>query len=296
MSRTWLLLIGGLFVSTSRAQHAPEPLRVVRGVVFDSIKGAALAGAVVQVVRVGPAESAQGSGRDDASARVFAGTTDTSGRFLIQGLPAGRYAIGFQHDALNALRLESPLRAFELRNDTSVTVNLAIPPGPVVRSQVCGDSVRLVGEGLLVGYVFDARGEGLLPGAVVRARWLEFALEHNNYHAVTRVVTSVVGDDGRYLACGLTSDEAIAVEVTMPGRRVVAGRISVPVSGAVRQDFWLADTVAVGPPRRASSKPLAASDTSRTNSASRRRRFCRANNRFMGSTSVSSGRAWEVCR
>lgn len=245
MSRTWLLLIGGLFVSTVRAQNPPGPLRVVRGVVFDSIKGAALAGAVVQVVRVGPAESAQGSGREDASARVFAGTTDTGGHFRIQGLPVGQFAIGFQHEALNALRLESPLRAFELRNDTSVTVNLAIPPGPVVRSQVCGDSVRLVGEGLLVGYVFDARGEGLLPGAVIRARWLEFALEHNNYHAVTRVVTSVVGDDGRYLACGLTSDEAIAVEVTMPGRRAVAGRISVPVSGAVRQDFWLADTVAV---------------------------------------------------
>lgn len=215
---------------------AQGPARIVSGVVFDSVARAPLAGAVVQVALV---ESSPGAA--PTTSRVFSGTADATGRYRIPGLPAGRFAIGFQHEALNALGLDSPLRAFELSTDTSVVVDLALPAGPVVRAQLCGDSTRLDGEGMLAGYVLDARREQMLKGAIVRARWLELAFDRRGARTVTRVVTSIVADDGKYLACGLATDDAVTVEVTMPGYRTFEERVTVPRGGAARQDFRLAE-------------------------------------------------------
>ena len=229
------LLLGMLLGSSL---HAQTPTRIVRGVVFDSIARAPLGGAVVQVALIDGTQNAL----NESAPRIYTGIADASGRYRIPGLPAGRFAIGFQHDALNALGLESPLRAFELGNDTSVTMDLAIPNGPAVRAQLCGNESRLAGEGLLAGYVLAAQGDGMLKGAVVRARWLEFALERTSYRSVSRIVTAIVGEDGRYLACGLASDDAVAVDVTMPGYRGITSRVMVPTGGAARQDFRLADS------------------------------------------------------
>ena len=234
------LLLGALVGSSLDAQ---TPLRTVSGTVFDSITRAPLGGAVVQVALVDERVQRAASA---TMPRIYFGTTDAGGRYRISDLPAGRFAIGFQHDALNALGLESPLRAFELVDDPNVTVDLAIPNGQVVRALVCGSGTRLANEGLIAGYVFDARRSGILTGAVVRARWLELALERNDYRAVTRTVTAIVGDDGRYLACGLTTDELVTLEVSMPGYRGLTHRISVPADGAVRQDFRLADSGSAG--------------------------------------------------
>ena len=229
-------LLSVMLVSAS--VQAQSSRRVVSGVVFDSISRSPLAGAIVQVALV---DLSQRGTLDGSAPRIFSATADSGGHYRVPGLPRGSFAIGFQHDALNALGIESPLRAFELADDTSITVDLAIPSGPTLRSRLCGHEMRLGGEGLLVGYVLDAGHERMLPGAVVRARWLEFALESGNYRAVTRSVTAIVGEDGRYLACGLTSDDAVVVEVTMPGYRRLTNRIAVPSGGSARQDFRLAD-------------------------------------------------------
>lgn len=229
-------LLSVMLVSAS--VQAQSPSRVVTGVVFDSISRAPLAGAIVQIALV---DVSRRDAADAAAPRIFSAMADSDGHYRVMGLPRGTFAIGFQHDALNALGIESPIRAFESSDDSSVTVDLAIPSGPTLRSRLCGNAMRLGGEGLLVGYVRDAEGERMLPGAIVRARWLEFALESGNYRAVTRSVTAIVGEDGRYLACGLTSDEAIVVEVTMPGYRRLTNSFTVPRGGSARQDFRLAD-------------------------------------------------------
>jgi hypothetical protein len=233
------LLLGVLLGSSAQAQH---PVRVVSGIVFDSVARAPLSGAVVQVAFV---DTVIRTTPNTASPRIFTGITDASGRYRIAGLPAGRFAIGFQHEALDALGLESPLRGFELGDDSSATMDLAIPDGRAVRAKLCEGDARLPGEGMLAGYVADARDEGWLRGAVVRVRWLELALERLNYRTVTRMVTAIVGEDGRYLACGVTSDDAVAVEVTMPEYRGITHRLSVPVGGVVRQDYRLAESGAV---------------------------------------------------
>ncbi len=220
---------------------AAEP-RVVRGVVYDSVASAPLAGAVVQAALVDAGPDA----RSDSTPRVFWTRTDSMGRFQLAGLPLGRFAIGFQHEALNALGLESPLNAFVLGTDSGVALNLAIPGGPSVRAQRCGvPAPARRNDGMLAGYITDARQASTLAGAVVRVSWLEIALDRNDFHTVPNGVSAVVGDDGTYLACGVTSEAPVSITVTRPGFREIDGVIAVPVGGAARQDFRLADSSTV---------------------------------------------------
>ncbi|MEO5815460.1 MAG: carboxypeptidase regulatory-like domain-containing protein [Gemmatimonadaceae bacterium] len=223
-----------LLLATAVQAQTPiaSPLRVVRGVVFDSIANAPLAGAVVQVAVA------------DSSQRIFSGIADASGRFRIAGLPEGRFAIGFQHDALYALGLESPLRAFQIANDTSITVDLAIPSGPSVNAQLCGNVARDKRDGMLAGYVSDARSQRLLAGAVVLVQWLEMTLEKGSVHTEPHRSTAPVDAEGHYVACALATDAPIGVQVTMPGFRAMDAQISVPVGGVARRDFRLADSAA----------------------------------------------------
>ncbi|MEO8622725.1 MAG: carboxypeptidase regulatory-like domain-containing protein [bacterium] len=227
------LALGALFASPLQAQSAAlAASHVVSGIVYDSIAHAPLAGALVQVAL---ADSAQ---------RVFTATADAAGRYRVAGLPSGRFAIVFQHDALNALGLESPLFALELGVDTSVTANLAIPSGQAVRALRCTNPAKDAGDGMIGGYVFDARSEGTLAGAEVQVRWVEVTFQKGGLRQVPKRVTTTVGEDGTYLACGVASDSPVDIRVTRPGYRDIVAPIVVPAAGAARQDFRLADSAA----------------------------------------------------
>lgn len=218
------LALGTLLAVPLRAQEAHH---VVSGVVFDSIAHTPLVGAVVQIALA------------DASARIFTTTADTAGRYRVAGLPAGRFGIVFQHDALNALGIEAPLRAFELGTDTSVVMNLAIESGPVTRLRSCGKDAGGDTDGMLAGYVFDAARVNPVPRATIVIRWLETALQRSGFRVVSKEKTVTAGDDGRYLACGVPSDVGIDVDVTAQSFLHVAGRVTIPPGGAARQDFHL---------------------------------------------------------
>jgi hypothetical protein len=221
----------GIVVLLATQMQAQAPVRVVSGVVYDSVARAPLAGAVVQIALA------------DSTMKIFSGIADASGRFSISGLPAGRFAIGFQHDALYALGLESPLRAFQL-GDSSLTVDLAIPSGQRVNAALCGNVARDAKDGMLTGYVVDARNERSLGGAVVLVQWLELSLTKGDYHTEPHRSTAPVDAQGHYVACGLATEAPIGVKVTMPGYRAIDAQLSVPVGGVARRDFRLADSAA----------------------------------------------------
>ena len=218
------LALATLFAAPLRAQ---DPTHVVSGVVFDSIARAPLVGAVVQIALA------------DASAKVFTTTADAAGHYRVTGLPAGRFGIVFQHDALNALGIEAPLRAFELGADSIVTVNLGIESGPVTRLRSCGKDAGGESDGMLAGYVVDAARVSPVPHATVAIRWIETALQRSGFRAVPKEKTVTAGDDGRYLACGVPSDVGIDVDVSAQSFLHVAGRVTIPPGGVARQDFHL---------------------------------------------------------
>ncbi len=234
------LAVGAALVLTSARAVAQDtaaaPPHVVAGTVYDSVAQAPLAGAVVQLARIAGADSAP---------RIITTRADDAGRYRFTGFPNGRYAIGFQHDALNALGIESPLRAFELRDDTGIAMDLAIASGAAVRMQRCGDLAGGPGEGMLAGYVLDARGQAPVAGAKVELHWLETAVQRRGLRTVDKRLTSEVSAEGAYVACGVPSDAPLDIAIRHDGFRPLVAQLTIPAGGAMRQDFLLADSSAM---------------------------------------------------
>jgi len=210
--------------------HAQTIGHAVRGTVFDSVAHVALSGAVIQLARIASGDTAP---------RIITSISDGAGRYQFAGLSKGRYAIGFQHDALNALGLDSPLRAFELGLDSTVTVDLGIESGARVRMERCGKDAGGPSEGMLTGFVLDAAHDAPAIGAKVELHWIETALQRGGFRSTPRELVATITDDGRYLACGVPSDTPIGVVASRDGSRDVTGQVTIPLGGAMRQDFVL---------------------------------------------------------
>ena len=210
--------------------HAQASGHAVRGTVFDSVAHVALDGAVIQLARIAAG---------DTTPRILTSISDGDGRYHFAGLPKGRYAIGFQHDALNALGLDSPLRAFELGLDSAITVDLGIESGVRVRMERCGKDAGGPSEGMLTGFVLDAAHDAPAVGAKVELHWIETALQRGGFRSTPRELVATITDDGRYLACGVPSDTPVRVVASRVGSRDVTGQVTIPLGGTMRQDFVL---------------------------------------------------------
>lgn len=217
-------------VSLGAQQATPSPAHTIRGIVFDSVSGKPLAGAVVQVAAHG------------AASAPSTATTDASGRYAVAGLPAGRYVVGFYHDALTALGLDAPLRTTDLAADTLVTVDLAIPSSVAVRVVRCGVGSQFT-PGMLIGSVRDAEGRRAVPGARATLEWRALALDAGNYRTVTERATATIDEEGAFVACHLPVDAPLELYVTAPGHRTIAGPVvTVPAAGIGTIDLLLADS------------------------------------------------------
>src|ERR1051325_1132774 len=100
MTRVLVAAMTFAAVAGAEAQGRPGG---VRGVVYDSVGRAPLAGAVVQLAPVGERMAAQRSV-----------TADAAGRFTLDSLPAGGYVVGFFHPLLDSLGIEPPLRRVDV--------------------------------------------------------------------------------------------------------------------------------------------------------------------------------------
>jgi hypothetical protein len=134
----------------------------VRGIVYDSLRGRVVAGAVVQLVA------------DDSEGRLVAtATSDTRGVYQIPDVAVGAYRIGFLHAILDSLGLEPPIRAVAVTADRDVHVGLATPSPERLRALACAETARPDSGSLLFGIVRSSDGD-VVPGATVVVRWVEF--------------------------------------------------------------------------------------------------------------------------
>ncbi|MEO7456569.1 MAG: carboxypeptidase-like regulatory domain-containing protein, partial [Gemmatimonadaceae bacterium] len=216
-------IVYSLLFATSVAAQAPA--RAVRGIVFDSVAGAPLAGAIIQVALTDTV-------RGPSERRLFSGISDSAGHYMVSGLVPGHYVIGFQHDALLALGIESPLRAFEVSADGISSMDLATPSVAVLRAARCGkgDPSR---PGMLYGSVSDARNGARPDGGVVTVNWTEVGIKDNKLRSMPFSIRAPVADDGSFLACGLTTDATLSLRVTATSHRTLDGDIVVPSSGVL---------------------------------------------------------------
>ncbi|HEU4719759.1 MAG TPA: carboxypeptidase-like regulatory domain-containing protein, partial [Gemmatimonadaceae bacterium] len=163
----------------------------LQGVAIDSIHGAPLVNAVIQL-----------SGTD----RI--GLTDSLGRFLVDSVPPGSYKIEVDHPILDTLGIMLSTAAMPFAANEVTRVVLAVPSQEFLANRFCTSARRALGPGVLVGRVREPDSEVAAVGARVSLVWYDpdpqlVAGLQVKVNKAPRVREATVGEDGTYRLCGL---------------------------------------------------------------------------------------------
>jgi len=207
----------------------------LRGVVYDSLGGVPLGGAVVQAAPAGDVQ------------HVRTVTADSLGRFRFDTVAAGRWVVGFDHAVIEMLALEMPFRTVAVSPGDTAFAPLALPGGRALHRVVCaaepGDS-----SGALVGVVRHADTDAPVDSVKVFLSWRELVIGRGRLETVVRRVPVPVRAGGSFLLCGVPADAELAMRADAPG--LASGDVAVILKPGTltRQDLTLgAATVAAAP-------------------------------------------------
>jgi hypothetical protein len=204
-----------------------EPLTIVSGIVYDSIGTRRLPGAIVQLV---PAENPRGTS--------FGATADRNGRFRIDSVPAGPYLVGFFHPEIEQMGLVLPARLVAVYG-ARATLILATPSPATLARTLCPATPPDDSSATLTGYVRDADTGAPLTGSNVVMLWTDITIDEHGMRRQRRQFPIPVGEDGRYLACGVPS----ATGLTLRAERGqdVSGFVEteIPPRGLAWRDFGI---------------------------------------------------------
>jgi hypothetical protein len=166
--RVAMLVAGALLISLgARAQGG-----TVEGVVFDSLDGRPLVGALVQIVASPPGQEA------------YSVTSDSLGRFRIENVRAGQYISGFLHPLLDSVGIMPPYLAVVVADNAIAHESLAIPSAARLSRAICASARGARGDsssgttGTLVGHVGDAGSGASVAGSLVAAVWSDSSWIH----------------------------------------------------------------------------------------------------------------------
>jgi hypothetical protein len=212
-----------LLPATTAAQHP------VRGLVYDSLLHAPLAGAEVWV---------RGSGQR--------AETDSTGRFRLDSVAAGPHMLLVSHSGLDSAGVYTLAFPFVASAAESTLVSVATPSLGSLWRRRCGQELQeRPDSGLVYGVIQDAATQDHLAGAGVMLQWL---------HIVQTDPTTVVTDPrslitrtdstGTYYGCGVARDTKVSVRAY--ARADSSGLVDVQLGprGVGRQDLL----VALAPP------------------------------------------------
>lgn len=185
-------------VSTSGQQRIAQAERAtLRGEVWDSTRAVPLAGATVAL-----------------SGTAYAARTDGSGRYVIEGLPAGVFTATFTHPRLDSLGIAAPEAEAEVAIGAVVELDLAIPSTAALVLAACRDEDPETAGAVLSGVVSDRTRGAPIPGATVRVEWQEVDATRSAVRGRDRWFEVRTDEEGRYTACGVPVDEAVKVRPT----------------------------------------------------------------------------------
>jgi hypothetical protein len=98
-------------------------------------------------------------------------TSDSLGRYSIDSLPPGHYAVGFESPLLDSLEIALPPRVVTIAAGQTATVDLALPPAATLRAAVCPGVALPPETGAIYGRVVSAETESALDGVVIALSW-----------------------------------------------------------------------------------------------------------------------------
>ena len=210
-----------------------EPRTIVSGIVYDSIGRRRLPGAVVQLV---PAADPRGSS--------FGATADRNGRFRLDSIPAGPYLVGFFHPEVEAMGLTLPARLVSI-GGARATLILATPSPATLARALCPELAPGDSSATLTGFVRDADTGAPLPGSSVVVLWTDITVDEHGMRRLRRQYPIPVGEDGRYLACGVPAATALTLRAERGDDMSGFVETEIPAGGLAWRDFGIgiADTV-----------------------------------------------------
>ena len=190
------------------------------GVVFDSLRMAPLAGASVAPEGV-PAVT----------------RTDSAGRFTFDSLPAGRYAITVESDALDSLGVAVSTVTVDVVPGTPRSVRLAVPSLRTLLALACRGMALGDDGGVLAGVVRDAGTGAPLAGATVEVTWKIWTVYMGKMVAQPAQTAVTSGANGVFNACGVPSGAQVKLHARAGAR--TSGELEVRVAdfGIARRDL-----------------------------------------------------------
>ena len=184
------------------------------GVAWDSVSNRPLAGARVFV-----------------SGTQFTAVTDSTGAFLLDGVPAGDHTVALSHPLPSALGL-FPTRAVSLREGDAVGLDLSVPSGRTLAAQLCPDLAQ-AGGGLLAGRVHDGQGRPVAAARVTVSWATRTSLTSQQRSNQDRTTDA----EGYYHFCGIPAGEPLQLEARLQAASARATLRMPP--GGTRHDIRL---------------------------------------------------------
>lgn len=213
----------GAIGARAGAQQSPRAAGGVTGVVFDSLDHRPLGDASVFLVGTS-----------------MAATTNASGRFVFDSVPAGAYRVAFESPQLDAIGLSPNPFPVTVRDGVVDTVALFVPSVTTLLEALCPASRAAGGESILVGSVHDAASGEPVASAAVTLSWSDILVEKKGIIQTNHVVPTVTATDGSYAVCGIPGDAVVMMHATAGRRASGILEVSVPAQRLVRQDVTIA--------------------------------------------------------
>jgi hypothetical protein len=183
----------------------------LRGTVYDSVASRPLASAFVQLAMV----------QDPAISRSI--RTDDQGRFILDSMPPGTWAVVVMHPRLDSLGIEQLSRSVSTTGTGEQRVTLAVPSPRVLVRTVCGDAVPGEDTGFLHGRLRRLVGSAASNGprdtadhsaGQVDVQWVDLTIAVADGLGVQRTprrLTVAARTDGSYTACGVPAGGTVRV-------------------------------------------------------------------------------------
>lgn len=223
-----LPLLAACAVTGAQGQGAPAAVggETIVGTVHDSLAGAPLVGATVQLV----------AAADPALVRTT--VSGPEGAFTLRDVPEGRYTLGFLHPVLDSIGIEPPVQEVEIRGGAPLRVNLSVPSAIRLRGAVCGGGGDTAAA-MYMGTVRNAAGGAPVAGAVVRAAWIEYDLRDGTLTRRLAEASDTSGANGWFGLCGVPRGGTISVQAGARSDSTDVFDVDVPAHGFMRRDVYL---------------------------------------------------------
>ncbi len=198
--------------SLSRQTLVRSPEGALTGVVWDS-------------TRFGPLDGAHVS----LSGTSYSVTTDSTGHFLMEGLPGGIFKASFLHPRLDTLGIQAPAVEVQVFAGELFRTYLSVPSEASILASACSPEERPPGSSALAGAVRAVGTSEPIPQARVEARWSDFDLRQVGVGRDRRsglameerrhILEALTDADGRYRLCGIPANHLLVVQASFLDRQ-----------------------------------------------------------------------------